>query len=246
MKIILIDDEEPARNLVKTWLAGRQDIKVVAECGNGFEGLKAIQELKPDLVFLDIQMPKITGFEMLELLDEKPNIIFATAYNEYAIKAFEQNAVDYLLKPFSKERFEAALNKAIQRLGKDGAEEKVNALAEYTKEHNHTLERVVVKTGTRINIIPVEKIQYIEAQDDYVMIYTDEGKFLKQNTMKFFEDHLPENDFVRIHRSHIVSINQIHKLELYDKDSYVVVLKNNVKLQVSKGGYSRLKQVLNF
>lgn len=247
MKVLIIDDEALARDLIKSYLKGEEDFELLGECANGFEGIKAIQEQQPDLVFLDVQMPKLNGFEMLELMDEAPFIIFATAHDEYAIKAFEASAIDYLLKPFSKDRFRQALDKFKERFqeGQTG-KESLEKLSSYSDEHQPALDRIVVRTGAKIKIILPENIHYLEAQDDYVMIYTKEGKFLKQKTMTYFERHLDTKDFVRIHRSYIVRIEQIAQIELYGKDTHVALLKDGNKLSVSRSGYSRLKQVLDF
>jgi len=247
IKVLIIDDETLARELLKSYLKGEEELEIVGECPNGFEGMKAIQEQQPDLVFLDVQMPKLNGFEMLELMEDAPYIIFATAHDEYAIKAFEANAVDYLLKPFSKERFRQALDKFRERFqeGQSG-KESVQKLVYYSDEQQALLDRIVVRTGAKIKIILPENIHYLEAQDDYVMIYTKEGKFLKQKTMSYFERHLDPKDFVRIHRSYIVRIEQIAQIELYGKDTHIAVLKDGNKLSVSRSGYARLKQVLDF
>jgi two-component system, LytTR family, response regulator len=247
-KIIIIDDESLARDLIKSYLSTNNEVEILCECENGFEGIKAIQEQKPDIVFLDVQMPKINGFEMLELIEKRPLIIFTTAFNEYAIRAFDLNAIDYLLKPFSSERFNDALKKAMHQLQlKDQNQaNSIEKLLDNVKENTEErLQRVVVKSGSKIDVIPVEKIQYIEAQDDYVMIFTADKKYLKQSTMNYFEKHLEVADFVRIHRSYIVKIDQISQLELYGKESYMLVLKSAQKLPVSKSGYSRLKTVLS-
>jgi len=242
---IIIEDEELSRELIKSYLKDYSDLKIIKECNNGFEGIKAIGELKPDLIFLDIQMPKLNGFEMLELLDNKPEIIFITAHNEYAIKAFELNAVDYLLKPYSKERLIDAIEKAAKRIttkqpGNRNIENLIN------QPLDGIIYRVVVKTGSKIKVIPVQKIQYLEAQDDYVMIYTTDGKHLKQATMKYFETHLDMDQFIRVHRSYIVKIDQVAHLEPYGKESYVIKLKNGATLNVSKSGMRNLKQKLDF
>lgn len=245
IKAIIIEDEAPARDLLKNYLKDYDNIELLGEYPDGFSGLKAINELQPDLVFLDVQMPKLNGFEMLELLEYMPNIIFTTAYNEYAIKAFEVNAVDYLMKPFSRERMGEAIDKAIERLQKGEAEkQKINRLSENFHEGN--LERIVVKTRKKIKVIPVEDIMYFEAQDDYVMIYTQEGKYLKQRTMKFFEENLESQKFIRIHRSYIVNIDYINQLEKYEKDSYLLILKGDEKLKISKSGLQNLKSKLEF
>jgi len=245
-KVLIIDDESLARDLVRSYLSDIQGIEILGECENGFDALKTIQELKPDLLFLDIQMPKIDGFELLEVLDEKPEIIFTTAFDQYAIKAFERNAVDYLLKPFSKDRLLQALDKAKNRImAKTGHVSKASALdklQQQVDDDKKTLERVVTRLGSKITVIPVEKIRYLEAADDYVMIHSELGNHLKEKTMRFFEEHLPAGQFIRIHRSFIVNIIEIKSLELYTKDSYIAVLKNGEKLKVSAEGYRRLKE----
>jgi two-component system LytT family response regulator len=245
IKAIIIEDEELGRELIKNYLKEQETIEIIAECENGFEGIKAIQDLKPDLVFLDIQMPKLNGFEMLEILDEKPEIIFTTAYNQYAIQAFELNAVDYLLKPFSKERLIDALGKAMQRIETNQPQtKKVNKLIQ--EPLDDIIERIVVKSNNKIHVIPVEKIRYLEAQDDYVMIYTFESKHLKQATMKYFEEHLNPKEFMRIHRSYIIRLDQVVQLEPYGKDSYMAKLKDGPSVKISKSGFKNLKEKLNF
>jgi two-component system LytT family response regulator len=245
IKVIIIEDEELGRQLIKNYLSGQDNVEVVAECENGFEGIKAIQDLNPDLLFLDIQMPKLNGFEMLEILDEKPEIIFTTAYNQYAIQAFELNAIDYLLKPFSKDRLLDALEKAKERIRtRQPRNENINKMIQEPLEE--IIQRVVVKSNNKISVIPVEKIRYLEAQDDYVMIYTFEGKHLKQATMKYFEKHLDPNDFMRVHRSYIIRLDQVVQLEPYGKDSYVAKLKDGPTVKISKSGFKSLKEKLNF
>ncbi|RUT73629.1 LytR/AlgR family response regulator transcription factor [Ancylomarina longa] len=245
LKALIVDDESLARDLVRNFLKDHSDIEIVGECSDGFQALKAISNLQPDLVFLDIQMPKLTGFEMLELLDDACNIVFTTAYNEYAIKAFEHNAIDYLLKPFSKDRFEDALEKAKERITHSSRSREA---IEKLKSHNDTakeeLTRVVVKSRNKIDVIAVSKIRYFEAQDDYVMIYTDQGHHLKQKTMKYFESHLNDKEFCRIHRSYLVRIDQISQLQPYEKDQWIVILKTGESLKVSRNGFKLLKQQL--
>lgn len=246
IKTVIVEDEKLARDLVRDYLGRHEDFEIIGEYEDGFSGLKAINELKPDLVFLDIQMPKLTGFEMLELLEHNPAIIFTTAYDQYALKAFEHNAVDYLLKPYSAERFDESINKARDRVKTGGDQKSIKQLLEHQDKQAETLHRVVVKSRSKIHVIPVENIIYLEAQDDYVMIYTPESKHLKQKTMKFFESHLPQEEFVRIHRSYIVRISEIAQMQLYEKESYIVILKNGTKLPVSKTGLPRLKSQLDF
>lgn len=248
ISVLIIDDEPLARELVKKYLSDNPHIEILGECENGFDALKAIQELKPDLLFLDIQMPKIDGFELLEVLDLKPEIIFTTAFDQYAIKAFEMNAVDYLLKPFSKARLEQALEKAKGRIGMESqlvgtpSHNPIQNLQQQIDDDRKTIERVVTRLGSKITVIPVEKIWYIEAADDYVMIWSELGNHLKEKTMKYFEEHLPPGQFIRTHRSNIVNINQIKSLELYSKDSYVAITKSGAKLKVSAEGYRRLRE----
>ena len=245
IKTIVIDDEQLAIDIIRNYLGSHEDIEIVAECQNGFDGLKAIHELKPDLIFLDIMMPKLTGFEMLELLDHHPVVIFSTAYDQYALKAFEQNAIDYLLKPYAQDRLDLALDKARKKLNENSGSPEILSLIKYHQETGD-LHRIVVRNGSKINIIAVDKIRYIEAMDDYVGIHTPQGKFLKQQTMKYFEQHLPTKDFVRVHRSYILRLSELSKLEPYSKDSYMAVLKGEGQIPVSRAGYTKLREVLDF
>ena len=245
VKALIIDDEQLARQLIRNYLKSYDGIEIVGECENGFEGVRNIAELKPDLVFLDIQMPKLNGFEMLELVDNRPEVIFITAHNDFAIRAFEMNAVDYLLKPYSQERLIAAVQKAAGKI-KTGAGKDKDLDQLIHQPLSEKLERIVVKTGTKIKVIPVDKICYFEAQDDYIMLYTDEGKHLKQGTMKYYEDHLDTSKFIRVHRSYIVRIDQVVQLEPYSKDNYLLKLKNGTALKVSRNGLKNLKDKLNF
>lgn len=244
LKAIIIDDEPLARGIIRNYLKAFPDIEIAGECNDGFEGVKAIGENHPDLVFLDIQMPKISGFEMLELIDDPaPAIIFTTAFDEYAVKAFEAHAVDYLLKPFSAARFAAAVQKMITRQ-KSGQKDSLQTMIEEThhpEEHN----RVVVKAGNAIKIIPVGDIHYVEAFDDYVKIHTAEKFFMKKKTMAYFEEMLDAADFLRVHRSFIVNLKELTRIEPMEKDSHIIFLRSGARVPVSKSGYSRLKEVLN-
>lgn len=244
IKAVIIDDEKLGRDIIKNYLLNFPQIEPAAECSNGFEGIKAINEIKPDLIFLDIQMPKINGFEMLEVIEEPPVIIFTTAFDQYALKAFEVNATDYLMKPFSLERFSEAVTKALRQIDKkETFAAKAEGLIRSNDSREGFLDRVVVKTNQKISIIPSDDISYIEAQDDYVMIHTPQGKFLKQKTMKFFEERLNPKDFLRIHRAFIVKLRQIKQIELFEKESYRVILHSGEKLSVSKSGYQKLKEI---
>jgi len=248
--IIIVEDERPARDLLKTYLQEYEELELLGEYDNGFDGLKAINELKPDAIFLDVQMPKLTGFELLEVLEHQPEVIFTTAYDQFAIRAFEQNAVDYLLKPFSKNRFREAIVKLDQRLKSksDGTLEKssIEKIRQHFAESDEKLHRVVIKKTGKIHVISTDDINFLEAQDDYVMVYTNEGKFLKQQTMKYFEQHLDNQQFVRVHRSYIANIACIERIEPYEKSNFILILKDGNKVPVSRGGMQVLKESLDF
>lgn len=239
---ILIDDEFLARENIKNHLRDYDDIKIIGECSNGFDGYKAINELKPDLVFLDIQMPKINGFEMLELIDEKPTIIFTTAFDEYALKAFESGAVDYLLKPFPKERFHQAMDKFLAQTEKPT----LTPIEDFTSDMPERQNRIVVKDRNEIRIIPVEKITYLEADDDYVTIHTADKRHLKNTTMKYLEETLNPKMFVRVHRSFIINTNALTKIEPFKKNSHIAILKDGTRIPISRNGYVTLKNKLEF
>ena len=243
-KAILVDDEPLAREVVKEYLEEYPQIEVIAECGDGFEAVKAINSLHPDLIFLDIQMPKITGFETLELLEPKPAVIFTTAFDEFAIRAFEAHAIDYLLKPFGKDRFKKAVEKWLEQRDLSVAKQQIKSLVDNVAPSATQHDRVVVKTGNNIRIIPALDIKYMEAYDDYVKIHTADGTFLKNKTMQYFENMLDAKLLARIHRSFIVQLSEITRLDPYERDSYKAVLKTGVSLPVSKTGYARLKSVL--
>jgi len=240
-KVAIIDDEPLARSIVKEYLIDFPDLELVGECGDGFEGVKMIMSASPDLIFLDIQMPKITGFEMLELLDKLPDIIFTTAFDEYAMKAFESNAIDYLLKPFSKDRFDKAINKWRSRSTNENT---MTTLLQESVKQPEERNRIVVKVGSAIKILPLTEIQYIEAYDDYVKIYTREGYHLKKKTMSFFEQVLDASQFVRVHRSYIIALSQLSKIELKEKDSHIAKMKDGTVVAISKAGYAKLKLIL--
>lgn len=244
VRAIIIDDEPLARSLIKEYLVQFPQISLEGECNDGFEGVKAITTLHPDLIFLDIQMPKINGFEMLELIDQPPAVIFTTAFDEFAIKAFESHAVDYLLKPFSRERFNKAVEKFLDQSSVQQQKSNTESLLQSDTEMQLQTERVVVKTGGRIKIIPVSQILYLEAADDYVKIHTPEGSFLKNKTMGFFEKTLPSSVFVRVHRSYIVNVQEISRIDPYEKENHLAILRKGERLPVSKNGYMRLKSIL--
>lgn len=241
-KVVIIDDEPLARNIIKEYLEDHKDIKIVQECNDGFEGVKAIMQHQPDLIFLDIQMPKINGFEMLEIIDNKPGVIFTTAFDEYAMKAFEVNAADYLLKPFDKERFDKAIQKWLQQ---NNHTTNIQNLLDSSSKQPEDQQRIVVKVNNNIRIIPTQDIYYLEAYDDYVKIYTKEEMFLKKKTMAYYENTLSPSNFVRVHRSFIVHLQYITRIEPMEKDKHIAILTNNSRIALSKTGYSKLKEVLS-
>lgn len=242
IKAVLIDDEPLSREILKSYLARFSQIGIVGECNDGFEGVKAIQQHQPDLIFLDIQMPKINGFEMLELVSPMPSVIFITAFDEFALKAFEANAIDYLLKPVSEDRFVKAVQKFLDKAKPSTAATTtlLDTMGQSTSQNN----RIVVKTGSKVKIIPVHDIHYLEAEDDFVKLVTAEGSFLKNKTMSFYEQTLDPQQFVRVHRSYILHISQITKIEPYQKETHLAVLRNGQQIPISKTGYSKLKVIL--
>ena len=243
-KVILIDDESLARQLIKTLLQPYKEIEIVAECSDGFEGFKAIQELNPDLIFLDIQMPRLNGFEMLELLDNPPSVIFTTAFDEYAVKAFESHAIDYLLKPITKDRLDKAIQKWLQQAAvKDRPQ--VSALLENNIYEGYQ-HRIVVKDNSLIRIIPAQDIFYIEANDDYIKIVTKDGSYLKKSTLSHIEQTLDPQQFVRVHRSYLVPVTQLMRIEPYEKESHIALLHCGAKVTVSKSGMAKLKTLLGW
>jgi two-component system, LytTR family, response regulator len=240
---VIVDDEELARAVLREYLAEHPDIEIVAECSNGFEAVKRVSELSPDLLFLDIQMPKLNGFEVLELIGPGPAVVFVTAYDQYALRAFEVHAVDYLLKPFTPERLSEALDRTRQRMERKEASP-VPDLVKQARASAKPMERILVKDGSRVHVIPLEKVDYIEAQDDYVGIKSGGKEYLKQDTMTELESLLPPERFIRIHRSYILNIDRLARLEPYATDSRVAVLSDGTQLPVSRAGYARLKPLL--
>jgi two-component system LytT family response regulator len=248
LRALIVDDEELARQILREYLTGAGGVEIAAECANGFEAVKAIGELKPDVVFLDIQMPKLDGFEVLELIDTPVAVIFVTAYDQYAMRAFEAHAVDYLLKPFNPARLKTALERARERLASRSAAvvgpAQAAELAAAARPPGQGLERVVVKDGTKVHIIPVGKLDYVEAQDDYVALRSAGKNHLKQQTISSLETQLDPQRFVRIHRSYIVNLERIARIEPYTKDSRVAVLHDGTQLPVSRSGHTRLNALL--
>ena len=249
---VLVDDEAPARSLLREYLGAHGDVAIVGECENGFDAVKVIAERRPDVVFLDIQMPKLTGFEVLELLDPGPNVVFCTAYDEYALKAFEVHAVDYLLKPFGRDRLAEALSRVRSRLAETAragdapaaAPASPRVLSAAARPPGTWAERVLVKDGARVSVIPVGQVDYVEAQDDYVAIHAEGKTWLKNETLAELADDLDPARFVRIHRSYVLNLERLARLELYANDSRVAILKDGKQLPVSRAGYARLKELM--
>jgi len=244
LRVVIVDDEPLARVVVREFLKAHPGVEVVAECGNGFDAVKAVAELSPDLVFLDVQMPKLNGFEVLELLGRQVPVVFTTAYDQYALRAFEVHAVDYLLKPFSEERFAEALARARARLQGREAGSDIDALVADGRARQGSVERVLIRDGSQVHVLPVEKIDYVEAQDDYVCFKAEGKQYLKDQTMGALEASLDPARFVRIHRSYLLNIERIARVELYAKDSRVAILGDGTRLPVSRAGYGRLSKLL--
>lgn len=243
IRTMIVDDEDLARQVIREMLKPHPEVEIVAECANGFNAVKMVAEFKPDLIFLDVQMPKLDGFEVLELIGNDAAVIFATAYDEHAIRAFEVHAVDYLLKPFRAERLDAALDRAKERIGRRTSVPAEQLVAE-ARGAGRFAERLVVKDGTRVHIIPVEKLDYAEAQDDYVALASQGKKYLKQQTISGLEASLDPKNFVRIHRSYLLNLERVTRLEPYAKDSHVAILQDGARLPVSRAGLARLKELL--
>lgn len=237
-KVVIIDDEPLARSVICSYLKKHNEYEIVAECNNGYEGIKAIEKHQPDLVFLDVQMPKINGFEILELIDTPPTIIFTTAFDEYALKAFEVSAIDYLLKPFSEDRFLQALHKL------KNTNQLENRLIETVNKQPDEHTRIVIKDGSSIKILPTKNVSHIEAYGDYVKIYSEGKKYIKKKTMNYYEQTLDPNLFIRIHRSFIINIEYLTGIEPYEKNSYRATLKGQERIPISRTAYSPLKKIL--
>jgi two-component system, LytTR family, response regulator len=243
LRTVVVDDEAPARAVLREYLGTHPDVEVVAECANGFEAVKAVTELHPDLLFLDIQMPKLDGFEVLDLVGTGPAVVFVTAYDEYALRAFDVHAVDYLLKPFGPERLATALERVRVRLiGHESAP--VGEIVAAARRRDVPVHRILVRDGSKVHVIPVDALDYVEAQDDYVCLHAEGRRHLKEQTMSEMEAVLDPTRFVRIHRSVILNIERLARVEPYAKDSRVAILRDGTKLPVSRAGYARLNQLL--
>jgi two-component system LytT family response regulator len=243
LRVAIVDDEIPARELLREYLEGESGIEIVAECANGFEVVKAVAEKHPDLLLLDVQMPKLDGFEVLELVGEGPTVIFVTAYDQYALRAFDVHAVDYLLKPFSEERLAEALDRARSRVR---SQEKIPVadLINSRRTDHGPMARILIRDRGDVHVVPVEKVDYLEAQDDYVAVKALGKSFLKEQTLADLETLLDRARFVRIHRRYILNVARLARIELSVTDSRVAVLTDGTELPISKTGYARLRELL--
>jgi len=245
IRALIVDDEELARRILHEYARSEADLEIIAECANGFDAVKAVAEHKPDLLFLDVQMPKLDGFEVLELIGSEVAVVFVTAYDQYAMKAFDAAAVDYLLKPFDLERFRTALQRVRRRLGEKGEPPNAAELKAAAQPPGQHAQRIVVKDGTRVHIIPVGQLEYAEAQDDYVALHSGGKVYLKQQTISSLEAALDPMRFVRVHRSYIVNLERVAKIEPYTKDTRLAVLVDASQVPVSRAGYLRLKELMD-
>jgi two-component system LytT family response regulator len=243
IRVLIVDDEELARRVLREYLADHPDVTIAGECANGFEAVKAVSELSPDLLLLDVRMPKLDGFEVLELLERPVAVVFVTAYDDHALRAFDVHAVDYVLKPVSPERLAEALGRARVRIGQAPALP-LGALAAASREPGQYIERVLVRDASKVHVIPVDKLDYVEAQDDYIGLRSGGKTYLKQQTLAEIETALDPARFVRIHRSYILNVERLAKIELYAKDSRAAILADGSRLPLSRTGYQRLKCLL--
>ena len=243
LRVVIVDDEEPARLALRAAIAEVADVTIVGDCQNGFDAVKVVSEVQPDAVVLDVQMPKLDGFEVLELIGADVPVIFVTAYDEFAIRAFDVHAVDYLLKPVSGERLGRALDRVRER-GREGAGPRPAEIRASARRPGETLERVVIRDGAQVHVLPVEKIDFVEAQDDYVCFKSEGKDYFKDQTRGALEAQLDPARFVRIHRSYLLNIERIARVELYAKDSRVAILRDGRRLPVSRAGYARLAKLL--
>lgn len=244
IRAVIVDDEELARQILREYLSREPDIEIIAECANGFDAVKTVAECKPDLLFLDVQMPKLDGFEVLELTGNEVAVVFVTAYDQYAMKAFDAAAVDYLLKPFDHERFRTALQRVRRRLGEKTAAPNPADLKIAAQAPGQHARRIVVKDGARVHIIPVAQLDYAEAQDDYVGLHSGGKNYLKQQTISSLESSLDPMRFVRVHRSYLVNLERVAKIEPYTKETRLAILAGGERIPVSRTGYVRLKELM--
>lgn len=243
IRAVVVDDEALSRALILEYLAEHPDVEVVGECANGFEAVRAVTDLRPDLLFLDVQMPKLDGFEVLELVGADVDVIFVTAYDTYALRAFEVHAVDYLLKPFGAGRFAKALDEARARLARAERAPVSQVVASARREGAHC-GRILIRSGAKVEVVPVGRIDYLLARDDYVGVVVGGRELLKQQTLADLAAQLDPERFVRIHRSCVLNLDRLARLEAATRQSHVAVLKDGTQLPVSRSGYARLNELL--
>jgi two-component system LytT family response regulator len=245
MRVIIVDDEPLARAVLREHLGFFPDVEIIGECANGFEAVKAIAELAPDLVFLDIQMPKLDGFEVVELAGAKTHYVFVTAYDQFALRAFDVHALDYLLKPFTRERLAQALAHARERVAAPAqGGDAMRALVADAQARHQPIERVLIRDGARVQVIPVERIDYVEAQDDYVAFFAEGRQWLKNQRMAELESQLDPQAFLRVHRSYIVNLSAIARIEPTGKDGHCAVLKSGARIPISRSGYTKVRDLM--
>jgi two-component system LytT family response regulator len=245
IRAVIVDDEELAREVLREYLNGQEDVQIAGECTNGFDAVKFVSEHKPDLLFLDVQMPKLNGFEVLELIGSEIAVVFVTAYDQYAMKAFDAAAVDYLLKPFDAERFQVAMRRVRRRLGENMQTTNASELKNAAQAPGQYAQRVVVKDGTRVHIIPIDQLDYAEAQDDYIALHSLGKSYLKQQTISSLGDSLDPGRFVRVHRSFLVNLERVRNIEPYTRDTRLAILADGSQIPVSRAGFMRLKELMN-
>ena len=246
IRTLIVDDEPLARRGIRKHLEAARDIEIIAECGNGADALKAIETLAPDLVFLDVQMPELDGFSVLEAIEHMPAVIFVTAYDRFALRAFEVNALDYLLKPFDPERFEQALQRArasLERQSLGDLNRRLQKLITSLSANGKFVDRLVIKAGGRISFLSVDEIDWIEAADNYVRLHAGRENHLLRKTMTALEERLDPAKFVRVHRSTIVNIDRIKELYPLLKGEYEIVLKTGARLASGRGYRERLHEL---
>jgi len=249
IRVVVVDDEPIAREGVRRQLVCEPGVEIVAECGDGLVAVETIRELAPDLVFLDVQMPGMDGFEVTRAIgiDVMPAVVFVTAYDKYALQAFEVNAVDYLLKPFDSERFQKAFQRArlqIERRTTEAINEKLEALLESMRPQQRYLERLVVKSAGRIFFLAVAEIDWIESADNYVNLHCGRESHLIRETLSGLESKLDPEEFLRVRHSAIVNLKRIRELRPLFKGEYEIVLQNGVKLTSSRRYRNKIMQIL--
>jgi len=243
IRAVIIDDEPLARQVIREFLENHPEVEITGETGNPLKALEIIRVEKPDLLFLDIQMPEMNGFELLDQLTNPPTIIFCTAYDEFAIKAFEANAIDYLLKPFDQERFDRALEKARRFIKGEAPAPQMDRLLHYLTQHQRPM-RFLVKKGNRMVVVSPDELLWVEAQEDYSLLHTEKGNFLVSRSLQELEKRLSSSGFMRIHRSALVNSQAIKEIHPWSSGRYLLILKNGDRVESSKSGAHLIRKML--